>query len=301
MTVARVLRLGGRASQLSLVQAELASEALAAHGLETEFVPITTQGDRDRTSSLRAIGGQGVFVRAVESALLNGEIDVAVHSAKDVPPSIADGTTLAAYLPRGDVRDALVSGSGCGLLDLPEGAKLGTGSRRRAAQLWRLRPDLEVADIRGNVDSRIGKVEAGEFQAVIVAAAGLQRLERSAAELLPIDLMMPSPGQGALVIQCRAGEAEQVSAANHVPTAVAVSAERAMLLGLGAGCSLPLAALGGVRGGEVLLAGRLLSADGAERIEVQRSGEDPEAVGAEVADTLLERGGRRLMEEDDRS
>lgn len=294
----QVLRLGGRGSKLSLVQAGLASQALAAIGIETEFVPITTQGDRDRTSSLRTIGGQGVFVRAVESALLNGEIDLAVHSAKDVPPTIAEGTTLAAYLPRGDVRDALVSGNGSGLLDLPHGAKVGTGSRRRAAQLLRLRSDLEIADIRGNVDTRIGKVENGEYEAVIVAAAGLQRLGREAAEVLPIDLMMPSPGQGALVIQCRAEDAGRYAEANHVPTAQAVSAERAMLGALGAGCSLPLAALGGVRGGEVLLAGRLLSADGSERIELQRSGNDPEAVGTEVAETLLERGGQRLMEAD---
>ncbi len=283
---------------LSLVQAELASEGLAAIGIETEFVPVTTQGDRDRTSSLRVIGGQGVFVRAVESALLNGDIDVAVHSAKDVPPSIAEGTSLAAYLPRGDVRDAVVARNGSGLLDLPPGATIGTGSRRRAAQLLRLRPDLEVADIRGNVDTRIRKVEDGEFDAVILAAAGLQRLGRAAAEVLPIDLMMPSPGQGALVIQCRAEDAEQVSSANHAPTAQAVSAERAMLRALGAGCSLPLAALAGARGGEVLLAGRLLSADGAERIEIQRSGADPEAVGAEVAETLLERGGRQLLDGD---
>ena len=298
MTVARALRLGGRASRLSLVQAELASEALAAIGIETEFVPVTTQGDRDRTSSLRVIGGQGVFVRAVESALLNGDIDVAVHSAKDVPPSIAEGTSLAAYLPRGDVRDAVVARNGSGLLDLPPGATIGTGSRRRAAQLLRLRPDLEVADIRGNVDTRIRKVEDGEFDAVIVAAAGLQRLGRAATEVLPIDLMMPSPGQGALVIQCRAEDAEQVSSTNHAPTARAVSAERAMLRALGAGCSLPLAALAGARGGEVLLAGRLLSADGVERIEIQRSGADPEAVGAEVAETLLERGGRQLLDGD---
>lgn len=298
MTMARVLRLGGRASKLSRVQAELAAKALTAIGIETEFVPITTQGDRDRTSSLRVIGGQGVFVRAVESALLNSEIDLAVHSAKDVPPTIAEGTTLAAFLPRGDVRDALVSRDEIGLLDLPTGATVGTGSRRRAAQLLRLRSDLQIVDIRGNVDTRIGKMAAGEFHAVIVAAAGLQRLERMATEVLPIDLMMPSPGQGALVVQCRAEDAERVSAANDSPTSLAVSAERAMLRALGAGCSLPLAALGGVRGGEVLLAGRLMSGDGSERIEIQRSGEDPESVGGEVAETLLERGGRRLMQED---
>ncbi len=295
------MRLGGRSSKLSRVQATLASNALAAIGIETQFVPITTQGDRDRTSSLRAIGGQGVFVRAVESALLDGEIDVAVHSAKDVPPLIADGTTLAAYLARGDVRDALVSRDGVGLLDLPPGAKVGTGSRRRAAQLWRLRPDLEIGDIRGNVDTRLGLVERGDYDAVIVAAVGLQRLGCAPSELMPIDLMMPSPGQGALVIQCRAADADRIAMANHAPTAQAVSAERAMLRALGAGCSLPLAAIGGMRSGEILLIGRLLSADGSERVEVQRSGSIPAAVGREVAETLLERGGRQLMDADAQS
>lgn len=299
--MARVLRLGGRASKLSLVQADLAAEALSAIGIATEFAPITTQGDRDRTSSLRTIGGQGVFVRAVEQALLERNIDVAVHSAKDVPPAIAEGTSLAAYLPRGDVRDALVSRDGVGLLDLARAARVGTGSRRRVAQLLRLRPDLDVADIRGNVDTRIRKVEEQEYDAVVVAAAGLQRLGQKPSELIPIDLMMPSPGQGALVVQCRVEDAAQVATANHLPTAQAVNAERAMLRALGAGCSLPLAALGGMRGGEVVLAGRLLSPDGSERIEIQRSGADPESVGAEVAETLLERGGQRLMDEDTQS
>ncbi|MDE2746668.1 MAG: hydroxymethylbilane synthase [Chloroflexota bacterium] len=298
MTMRRTLRLGGRGSKLSRVQAALAAEALSAIGFETAFVSITTQGDRDRTSSLRTIGGQGIFVRAVEQALLDGEIDVAVHSAKDVPPTLAEGTSLPAYLPRGDVRDALISRHGVGLLELSPGAKVGTGSRRRAAQLLRLRPDLQIADIRGNVDTRVRGVETGSVDAVVVAAAGLQRLGAAPSELLPIDLMMPSPGQGALVIQCRSEDTDRLTAANHEPTALAVSAERAMLRALGAGCSLPLAALGGMRGGEVLLAGRLLSADGTERIEIQRSGEDPESVGTEVAETLLERGGRKLMQED---
>ena len=298
MSASRPMRLGGRGSALSRVQAALAEEALAEIGIATEFVPITTQGDRDQSSSLRTIGGQGVFVRAVETALLEGRIDLAVHSAKDVPPAIASGTALAAYLPRGDVRDALVGRAGAGLLDLPEAARIGTGSRRRAAQLRRLRPDLEIVDLRGNVDTRIGRVEAGELDAVLVAAAGLQRLGRSPTELIPIDLIMPAPGQGALVIQCRQEDAAQIMAANHAATSLAVAAERSMLRALGAGCSLPLAALGGARGGEVLLAGRLLSEDGSERIELQRSGTDPESVGVEVAETLLERGGRALMRKD---
>ena len=299
MSQSTSLRLGGRGSALSRVQAQLAIDAMAAVGIEASFVPIVTQGDRDRVSSLRAIGGQGVFVRAVEAALRDGEIDVAVHSAKDVPPSVAEGTTLAAYLRRGDVRDALVSRAGLSLLDLPAGARIGTGSRRREAQLRRLRPDCEVVDIRGNVDTRIRQVEDGSLDAVVLAAVGLHRLGLVATELLPIDLMMPSPGQGALVLQCRESDRERLREANHPATEQAVSAERAMLRALGAGCSLPVAGLGAVRGGEVLLAGRLLSADGSERIELQRAGVDPEAVGVEVAETLLERGGQRLMELDE--
>ncbi len=290
------MRLGGRSSALSMVQAALATEALAALEIEVEFVPIRTEGDRDRTSSLRVIGGQGVFVRAVEEALIDRQIDVAVHSAKDVPPVIAVETSLAAYLPRGDVRDALVSRDGAGLRELPAGARVGTGSRRRAAQAHYLNPELDIADIRGNVDTRIEKMLRGEFDAIIVAAAGLERLGRAASELLPIDLVMPSPGQGALVLQCRVEDAAMIGEIDHRPTSLSVTAERAMLRGLGAGCSLPLAALGGVRGGDVVLAGRLLSGDGSRRIELQRSGDDPEAVGAEVAETLMERGGGELLE-----
>ncbi|MCY3567576.1 MAG: hydroxymethylbilane synthase [Chloroflexi bacterium] len=295
----RTLRLGGRGSALSRIQADAAAEALLQVGIEVEFIPITTQGDRDRDSSLRLIGGQGVFVRAVESALLAGEIDIAVHSAKDVPPAIAEGTALAAYLPRADVRDALVSRDDLTLARLPPGARVGTGSLRRAAQALRLRPDLEVVDIRGNVDTRIEKMQQGAYDAVIVAAAALQRLGRSASELLPIDLMMPSPGQGALVLQCRVEDEDQITRADHRPTSLAVTAERSMLRALGAGCSLPLAALGGVRGGEVVLAGRLLSLDGQQRVELQRAGQDPDAVGREVGETLLERGGPALMQREE--
>ncbi|MCY3559330.1 MAG: hydroxymethylbilane synthase [Chloroflexi bacterium] len=294
--MSRTLRLGGRGSALSRIQAEYAIEALAALKIEVQFIPITTQGDRDRDSSLRLIGGQGVFVRAVEEALLEGKIDIAVHSAKDVPPAIAEGTALAAYLPRADVRDALVSRDNLTLAVLPSGARVGTGSRRRAAQALHLNPDLKVVDIRGNVDTRIERVGRGQYDAVIVAAAALQRLGREASELLPIDLVMPSPGQGALVLQCREEDEDQISRADHRPTSLAVTAERAMLRALGAGCSLPLAALGGVRGGEVVLAGRLLSVDGQERIELQRAGLDPEAVGREVGETLLERGGAALLQ-----
>ena len=295
------LRLGGRASKLSLVQADLAAQALARIGIATEYVPINTQGDRDQQSSLRAIGGQGVFARAVEQALRRGDIDVAVHSAKDLPSRLEEGTALAACLPRGDVRDALVTRDGRSLAELPSEAKIGTGSRRRAAQLLRLRPDLQIRDIRGNVDTRLRKLHRGDCDALLLAAAGLQRLQLAPpdapATYLPIDLVMPAPGQGALALQCRTADAEQLAAAGDAAARRALRAERALLRGLGAGCTLPVGALAATRAGEVILAARLLSLDGSRQIELQRSGEDPEAVGAEVAATLLERGGAALMEQ----
>lgn len=290
------VRLGGRGSELSRVQAQLATDAMSRVGIESEFIAIRTEGDRDRRS-LRTIGGQGLFVRAVEESLLNGEIDIAVHSAKDMPPQLDDSAPIVAYLPRGDVRDALVSRDHLDLFQLAPAARIGTGSRRRAAQLRRLRPDVEVVDIRGNVDRRVARLSEGSYDAVVVAAIALQRLNRSASAILPIDLMMPSPGQGALALQCRANDVGRFRLLNHDSTSRAVAAERAMLRALGAGCSLPLAALAHVRGGEVLLAGRLLSVDGSERIDVQRSGDDPERVGVEVAERLLERGGQHLLDD----
>lgn len=285
------LRLGTRGSVLSLAQAAEAEAALAAIGLEAERVVIRTQGDRDQRSPLSKIGGRGVFARALEEALVNGEIDAAVHSAKDVPTTMLEGTELAAVLRRGDVRDALVSRDGSGLASLPPGARVGTGSRRRAAQLLAARPDLEIAPIRGNVDTRLRKLGDREVDALVLAAAGLARLGRlgEATELLPIDLMMPSPGQGAILLQVRAGETDALRGCSDSASELAVRAERAMLREFGAGCALPVAALAHVRAGEITLAGRLLDEHG-RKIDIQRSGETPEFLGEEVGKLLEERG-----------
>ncbi len=302
------LRVGTRGSALSRAQTELALAALRNAGLEAEAVIIRTEGDRDRATSLRVLGGRGVFVRAIETALLNGEIDLAAHSAKDIPSALQAGTTLAAFLPRADVRDALVTPTErgwAGVDDLSHGARVGTGSRRRAAQLRSRRPDLQIADIRGNVDTRIRKLLAGEFDAIVLAVAGLARLgQQSGVTIapLPIDLMLPAPGQGAIALQSRSDDdtlIASLTAANHRPTELAVRAERAALSQLGAGCTLPVAALGHVRLDEVVVAGRMLSLDGTRRIELQRSGpgDDPEAVGRELGQALLDRGGRALMEQ----
>lgn len=298
----RRLRLGTRGSALALAQAAEAARALAVQGVETERVIIESEGDRDRTTSLHTLGGQGIFVRRLERALLDDEIDVAAHSAKDVPS--ATGAPLAAFLPRVDVRDALVAADGAGLDALPSGARVGTGSRRRAAQLLARRPDLVPTDIRGNVDTRLRKLADGEVEALLLAAAGLIRLGRTeaATELLPPDVMLPAPGQGAIALQCRADDdaaRSLLAACDDRPTRIAVSAERAALGALGVGCSLPIAALAHVRAGEVVLLARLLSLDGSRRIEVQRaaSADEAEALGRGVGEALLERGGRALLEE----
>ena len=291
------LRLGTRGSALSLAQAAEAEAALAAAGFQAERVIIRTQGDRDRRSPLSEIGGRGVFARALEEALVDGEIDVAVHSAKDVPATMLEGTALAAVLRRADVRDALVSRSGAPLADLPPGAKIGTGSSRRAAQLLAARPDLQIAPIRGNVDTRLRKLADAEFDALILAAAGLARLNRlsEATELLPINIMLPAPGQAALLLQTRAEETESLQTCSDQASEQSVRAERAMLRELGPGCTLPIAALAHARANTITLAARLLDDRGKQQIDIQRSSEDAEALGEEVGELLKERGSAIIM------
>ena len=283
------LRLGTRGSALSLAQAAEAEAALAAIGFEAERVIIRTEGDRDQRSPLSEIGGRGVFARALEEALLAGEIDVAAHSAKDVPPAMLEGTAIAAVLRRADVRDALIARDGSTLASLPPNATIGTGSARRAAQLRAARPDLRIAPIRGNVDTRLRKLAEGEVDALVLAAAGLARLGRlgEAAELLPIDLMMPAPGQAALLLQTRSADAAPLRPCSDQATEQAVRAERAMLRELGAGCSLPIGALAHVRAGTITLAARLLDERGERKIDVQRSGENAEGVGLAAGKLLL--------------
>ena len=291
------LRLGTRGSALSLAQAAEAEAALAAAGFQTERVIIRTQGDRDRRSPLSEIGGRGVFARALEEALVSGDIDVAVHSAKDVPATMLEGTALAAVLRRADVRDALVSRSGARLADLPPGAKIGTGSSRRAAQLLAARPDLQIAPIRGNVDTRLRKLADAEFDALILAAAGLARLNRlsEATELLPINIMLPAPGQAALLLQTRAEETESLQTCSDQASEQSVRAERAMLRELGPGCTLPIAALAHSRANTITLAARLLDDRGKQQIDIQRSSEDAEALGEAVGELLEERGSAIIM------
>ena len=262
------LRLATRGSRLALAQSELVADALRAQhpGIEIELVRVRTEGDIDRNSPLTEIGGRGVFVRAVEQALLDGRAEIAVHSLKDMPTAAPEGLTLAAILPRGDPRDVLVASDGRRLAALPSGARVGSGSRRRALLLRALRPDIEVAPIRGNVDTRLGKVASGEYDAVVLAAAGLARLGRldEATQLFEPMEFLPSPGQGALAVQCRSDDAATralLTSLDDAATRAAVEAERGILAELGSGCSVPVGAYAQVADG--LLALRAMIGDDA--------------------------------------
>jgi len=295
---------GSRGSPLSRRQTEIALEPIRrAHpGLAFELQAVRTAGDRSR-ASLSEIGGRGVFVAEIERALLDGDIDIAVHSLKDMLSRPTDGLAIAAVAERGDPRDALVSRHGETLAGLPPGATVGTGSPRRAAQLLAARPDLRLADIRGNVDTRVRKVDDGDYDATVLAAAGLARLGLldRASELISTDVMLPSVGQGALAIQVRAGDQEAidlVSAADHPPTHRATAAERAFEARLGGGCHAAIAAHAVVAGDRLHLRGLVAASDGSEllRGEVEGAVEDAEPLGVELAEALLAKGAGRLLE-----
>lgn len=295
---------GSRGSRLSQRQTALALEAVHRARPEARFDlrTVRTAGDKSR-ASLSEIGGRGVFVAELERALLAGEIDIAVHSLKDMPSAVTDGLAVAAVLERADVRDALVSRDGSTLSALPEGAVVGTGSPRRAAQLLAARPDLRLADIRGNVDTRIRKVEEGQYDAVVLAAAGLARLGwlDRAAEILPPEVMLPAVGQGALALQVRADDREAidlVAAADDVETHRATAAERAFESHLGGGCHAAIAALGEVDGASLRLRGLVGDPAGGRvlRGEVDGMVEDAEPLGVRLAQLLLEQGAAELLE-----
>jgi hydroxymethylbilane synthase len=256
----RRIIIGTRGSSLARRQTELFSEALlaAVPDLHIETVVIQTEGDRRQDVTLDAIGGQGVFVKDIERRLQAREIDIAVHSLKDMPAETPGGLVIGAVLPRADVRDALVARNCLDLESLSPGARIGSDSRRRVVQLKTLRPDIEMVGIRGNVDTRLRKVESGEYDAVVLAAAGLERLgllER-ASQVFSIAEVLPAPGQGALAIECREDDEEMrllLSKVDDQDTRLATEAERGFLQALGSGCSLPVAAHAVVEGDHVKL------------------------------------------------
>jgi hydroxymethylbilane synthase len=311
-TTTGTLRLGTRRSALALAQAAAVAETLRAGGHAVDLVEVVTEGDRS-AAALQTIGGTGVFVTEIRRRLLDGDVDLAVHSLKDLPTADADGLVLAAVPPREDPRDALVTRDRVPLAALAAGARIGTGSPRRAAQLHRLsrasgRP-LDVVPIRGNVDTRLRKVAAGELDGVVLAVAGLSRLGRrnEAVEVFEPEQMLPAPGQGALAVECRAGDAALAAALatalDDPETRAAVAAERALLAALEAGCSAPVGAharvVPGDTGDEVHLRGTVVAVDGSHALCLSATGPvgDAAGVGQRLAARLLEDGAADLIGE----
>ncbi|HEY4087489.1 MAG TPA: hydroxymethylbilane synthase [Bryobacteraceae bacterium] len=294
-----MLVIGSRGSQLALWQANHIKSRLEARGVETRIEIIRTTGDKITDSPLHKVGGKGLFTKEIEEALLDKRIDLAVHSLKDLPTELPKGLTIAAIPKREDQRDAMVGGK---LRDLKFGARVGTSSLRRIAQLRRIRPDLDIQSIRGNVDTRIGKVEKGEFDAIVLAAAGLRRLGwgNIISETFRPDIMCPAVGQGALAIETLEHSAalEACAPLDDPWTRLPVSAERAMLSELGGGCQVPIGAFATLENTDMFLTGAVFSPDGAAMIRYTATGEctKPAELGRAVAKVLLERGARAILE-----
>ncbi|WP_198652252.1 MULTISPECIES: hydroxymethylbilane synthase [Nocardioides] len=301
------IRLGTRRSLLATTQSGHVADLIRQRlGREVELVEITTEGDTN-TAPLATMGGTGVFVSALRDALLRGEVDVAVHSLKDLPTWPAEGITLAAVPTREDPRDVVVARDGLTLGELPAGSRVGTGSPRRAAQLAALGLGVEIVEIRGNVDTRIAKVASGDYDAVVLARAGLARLGRvdEATEVLDPLQMLPAPGQGALAIECRSDDTDllaDLARLDDHPTRVAVTAERSLLAALEAGCSAPLGALAevveGDDGDELWIRAIALSLDGGLSIRTSTTGsvDDAAATGNRLASEMLAEGAASLMD-----
>jgi len=294
------LRIGTRGSPLALAQADMVRAALAAaHGWAADAVEINvirTSGDRIQDRPLSEVGGKGLFTREIEDALLNGTIDLAVHSAKDMPTLLPDGLMLAACLPREDVRDVFISRKAASLRDLPQGAVVGSASLRRQAMVRRLRPDISVVPFRGNVETRIRKLDAGEVDATLLALAGLKRLGLAdkATALLDVDDFLPAVGQGAVTIEARIDDARTralLAKIDHVDTSVALLAERAFLDVLDGSCRTPIAGHALLDGDRLSFRGMVLRPDGSQVFETTRAGarRDAVALGADAGAELKRR------------
>jgi len=303
------LTIGTRGSPLALWQAHTVKAALLAAdpGLPEDGVAISvikTSGDRIQDRLLRDIGGKGLFTKEIEQALLDGRIDCAVHSAKDMPTELPEGLALMAFLPREDPRDALIARTAGSLAALPQGARIGTASLRRQAQLLRLRPDLSVEPMRGNLRTRIDKVRRGDVEATLMAHAGLRRLDCAgeAAAVLDCESILPAPAQGAICIEARQADermAGRLAEIDHNETAIAVSAERAFLAALEGSCRTPIAALAELEADCLRLRGRLLSPDGRSCFETAREGaaDDAAALGRAAGEALRAEAGERFFRE----
>jgi hydroxymethylbilane synthase len=301
-------RIGTRGSALALWQARSIARALReSTGVEPEIVIIKTSGDKFQQTSFSQVGIKGIFIKELEDALLEGRIDLAVHSMKDVPTEMPEGLTIAAIGKRDDVRDALLSSSGATLASLPQGARVGTSSLRRQSQLLYARRDLRLLELRGNVDTRIEKLKRGDYDAIVLAKAGLDRLGLSAniSQVLPHDVSLPAAGQGAIGMEARTGDAETLrilTGLDSLETRRAVTAERSALAGLGGGCQVPIGAWGRVENGKLLLDVVVLSPDGTQRMWEKDSGspEEAEVIGKRVAKKLRDGGAAALLERESR-
>ena len=300
------LRIATRKSPLALWQAEhVRARLLALHpDLTVELVTMTTQGDRVLDSPLAKIGGKGLFVKELEQGMLNNAADIAVHSMKDVPAELPGGLEIRAILEREDPRDAFVSNRYADIAALPPGARVGTSSLRRQCQLHALRPDLEILDLRGNVGTRLGKLDAGDYAAIVLACAGLRRLglEGRITRALGDEVMLPAIAQGVIGIECRSNEARVhglIDTLNHRETALRTRAERAMNARLAGGCQAPVAGYSEIIDGNLELRGLVGRPDGSEIIRGAITGppEEAEALGQELADDLLARGADAILQD----
>jgi hydroxymethylbilane synthase len=298
-------KIGTRGSKLALTQTNFVAEKLKKIMPEAniEICVIKTSGDVMQDVSLLTIGGQGVFVKELEDALLSKKIDLAVHSMKDVPGETPDELMFAAILPREDMRDVLVSHDNIKMESMPKGAKIGTGSQRRGAQIKAVLPDVNIVPIRGNIDTRLKKIETENLAGVILAAAGMKRmgLAERITQFLPVETMLPAVGQGALGLQIRKTDVELAKACaglNDATTAAEVTAERSYLRALGGGCRLPIAALGKLNGQTLFLEGMIAAPDGSAMIREKINGakENAEELGKTLAEIILEKGGKKLLD-----
>ena len=301
----KAIRIGTRGSRLAIWQANYVEHLLRQQhpGIALERIVIVTEGDSDQKTSLSVIGGQGVFTKTIEQALLENRIDIAVHSLKDLPSKMTPGLTLAAVAQRGPVEDVLVTSDGRSLMELPEGAKLATGSIRRKSQLLNKRTDLELTDLRGNIDTRLQKLRDRDLSAIVMAKAAIVRLELKDVhyDTFTVNEMLPAAGQGAVGIEMREDDnrlSPYVESLNHLETWLAVTAERAVLHELDTGCQFPVGAFGTISPNRLILKGFVGSEDGKVvlREQVESDPYAAERAGTELARKLISRGARELLE-----
>jgi hydroxymethylbilane synthase len=295
------LRIGSRGSQLALWQANHISSLLRERGHEVEVEIIKTTGDKITDVALAKVGTKGMFTKEIEEALAAGSIDLAVHSLKDLPTELSQGFEIAAVTTRENPRDVFCSSEYKSIRALPQRARVGTSSLRRQAQLKALRPDLDIQSLRGNVDTRLRKLEAGEYDAIILAAAGLKRLGKTELikQVISPEIICPAAGQGALAIEIRAGDSvtgQHLAFLDDAAARATTTCERALLNQMGGGCQVPIGALAEIRNGRLHLEAVVADPDGTKVLRESREGSDPVQLGESVGETLLQRGGDAILE-----